>query len=241
MSVSDGFKKFEQKRKGAFKKAQEAENTARGIPLPIGTQGDCVSVEMKCGTTTKKSTPFINLIVLTTSPADKKDKRCQKTWFISDSEGASDTDRWEWMLNDLENAGLPREIRTEYKDFEKEVVGYFNNNKVRMNYRVVEDQYAQDNVNINLYAADNLGESENKEEKQEEQEEKEEKTETSSETESPKEEDTPENEEGYEVVTHLGIDYYLIGEGDAEGTVKIKSMKSGRVKEVSEDKIKEKE
>lgn len=240
-AVSTEFEKYFAKKKASFAEAQKAENESRGAPIPVGVTGICVVKDMTATLSRSKKVPMITLSCTVESPSEYNGKSFQRTWFISESEKASEADRYEWMLNDLENAGLPRDLRENHEGL-VDICDYFISSGNKLDFEIVEDQYSTNNRRANIYARpDSPGNGQasdsgsvkspdpapEKEEPAQEPEAKEE----------PQAESAPSNGGG-EIVKYMSLDYELLGEGEAEGTMKIKSCSTGRIREVSEDKIK---
>lgn len=145
--VSDSFKKFQQKKHNAFDKARKAENTLGGIPMPIDTNFEAQFVGVTADID-DKGRAFVKMDLVVTTPENFTGKKVIGYWMLFDSEKATEADRMAWMLNDLENMGLPREVRETHDDFVSDVLGWFENNTPIVKGRVVKDAQANDGKRI---------------------------------------------------------------------------------------------
>ena len=145
--VSDGFKKYQQKKHAAFDKARKAENTLGGIPMPIDTKFEAKFVSVKADMDDKQR-PYVKMDLVVTSPEQFAGKKVGCYWLLFDSANATEADRFGWMLNELENMGLPREIRVDHEDFGDDVLGWFIKNEPTIKGRVVKDEKANDGKRI---------------------------------------------------------------------------------------------
>lgn len=147
VQVSDGFKKYQQKKHAAFDKARKAENTLGGIPMPIDTNFEAKFVSVKADVD-DKGRSYVKMDMVVTFPEQFAGKKVGNYWLLFDSANATEADRFGWMLNEMENMGLPREIRENHDDFVEDVLGWFVSNEPTCKGRVQKDAQANDGKRI---------------------------------------------------------------------------------------------
>jgi len=95
--------------------AKAAEANLNNIPIPIGWEGDCKVVDMVADVS-KAGNMYINFFLLPINDEKYGDKPFAKNYTLKEStyEGTTTSveQKIEKFLNDMERAGLPREVRT---------------------------------------------------------------------------------------------------------------------------------
>lgn len=146
--ISSDFEQYEMKHQSAVQEAKEAENTMGGISLPIGAMGTAVVTDMTA-TKTKPSTanpngmPMITFTATVTEPVEFQGRKLTKRYLLGDSkkkngEPITFAQKLGWCLNELENAGLPREIRLKQT---ADIIDWWLAENRLVSYHVQADQY----------------------------------------------------------------------------------------------------
>lgn len=147
MSMSPKFAKFAAKTTGgAFDKARKEEARIGGCPLPVGAKGIAIVGKVNC-TETKAygddpgGDPRIEITLEVDSPEEYRGKKITGSglaYNIRATEKSTIEESFQRALDALEQLGLPREIRTEYKDF-SECIEYFEQEPRMVEFLVVDD------------------------------------------------------------------------------------------------------
>lgn len=133
--VSEGFSKFRSRNQSAIADAKKAENTMSTCKMPVGWDGQAVCTAGVADQgkdrkddkgNTVEGRPFVRLEFEVVNDPQYSGSKFSKVWSFFDSEKLDAATRYEWFLNDLENLGLPREVRETYED-ETELMDYFIN------------------------------------------------------------------------------------------------------------------
>lgn len=147
--VSPSFTKFLAKNSEAVKHAKEAENTMQTCAMPIGWKGQviCVDAVADKGKDRKddkgnvvEGRDFIRLEFSVVNDSEYQGKKAAVVWVFFDTDKATSMDRFEWCLNELENLGLPREVRQGFNDI-SEVLEHFSNGDEVFEAEVVENKF----------------------------------------------------------------------------------------------------
>ena len=158
--VSSDFAKWQERSTNKLAESKKAENTMGGIPFPVGHTGVCTVIDMTAGVTKNKNIPY-----MTIKCASSDGKKFSKMYMFSTSEKATFADRWSWMLNEFENAGMPREFREEHGDSAESLINYFlGEEEIKMSFEVVADTYQQSGRNIRFGMPDGVAQLEKEQE-----------------------------------------------------------------------------
>ena len=152
--VSQGFENFMARNEHSFEDAKKAENNMGGIPLPIDAEGEATVLSITADVSKKKAdgkggNPYIRIEYVVNSPEQFVGKKFTRIHTLFDSANATKADRMEWTLNDLENHGLPREIRTGYKAF-SEVLDWFDVEDRTIKYKVAASDYGNEGKEVKI-------------------------------------------------------------------------------------------
>jgi len=147
--VSATFGKFLAKKATQIEEAKKAENTMQTCLMPVGWKGQmvCVAAVADKGKdskddkgNTQEGREYVRLEFSVVNDAAYQGKKASLMWQIYDSANATATQRFEWMLNEMENLGLPRELRQGFNDF-TEVLNHFLNSDEVYEGEVVHNSY----------------------------------------------------------------------------------------------------
>lgn len=147
--VSQSFGKFLAKKSTQIEEAKKADNTMQTCPMPVGWKGHMVCVDAVADTgkqtkddkgNTKEGRNYVRLEFSVVNDSHYQGKKGSLMWQLYDSENATSTQRFEWMLNEMENLGLPRKTREEYNDF-SEILNHFIASDEVYEAEVVHNQY----------------------------------------------------------------------------------------------------
>lgn len=137
--VSSDFMKWQEKSSNKLAESKKAENTMGGIPFPDGHSGICTVLDVSASLTKNKKVPYISFKCVSDCG-----KKFTKMYLFSDSEKATGADRWSWMLNELENAGMPREYREANGDTAEGIIDYYMaGEEIKMSFEVSKDAYGK--------------------------------------------------------------------------------------------------
>ena len=147
MPISNKFQKFAAKTtSGTFDKTRKEEARIGGCHLPVGAKGLAIVAKINC-TETKPygddagGDPRIEITLEVESPEEYRGKKISGSGLnfnIKEGEKQSIEDAFARALDALELLGLPREIRTEYKDF-SECIEYFEQEPRKIEFTVLDD------------------------------------------------------------------------------------------------------
>lgn len=215
--VSADFMRIAEKKANKLQEVKKAENTSRGIPLPVGTTGKAVLSDFVAGVSKgKNKNPYIRIEakVMETTEGDKhQGKTISKFWSFYDSDGASYEDRWGYFLNDMENMGLPRNVREEDGDDPNALAEWVCGGDERIIEFAVIDGYKAGTKDVTMVAL----------EAEELQTDEEKKAVTTS-------------EDG-KFCMYLDKKNEILEELE-DGKIKIKSVENGRIRDIPKDKVK---
>lgn len=149
MTISDKFKKFAAKTtKGKFDAARKAESMAGGCSLPVGTTGVAVVSDIVMSFTKDKGDvpgyPIITIKLGVETPEESQGVTIDGSgliYWIKDSANQTEDVAWQRFLDDLEDIGLPREIRMNYEDI-MEIEEWFKEAPRKVSYTVIKDTFA---------------------------------------------------------------------------------------------------
>ena len=114
--VSDAFSTFTSKNEHKLEEAKTAEKQTRGIPLPVGTVGVAVISDARADRAkSPPNNPYVIVEITVLEPEEHRGVKIPGCFHsIWDSENMSAAGRFAILLDDLENMGLPREIREKH-------------------------------------------------------------------------------------------------------------------------------
>lgn len=157
--VSSDFGKFMSRNSTAVQEAKEAENTMRTCAMPIGWQGKAVCVGGKADKSkdkkdekgqTKEGSPYVILEFNVVDDEKYKGDNFSRLWFLSDTAKATAMDRFEWMLNEFENLGMPHELRADEDAGMEEFLNFFTEGDAVFSAEVVSNSYSRDGKEVKL-------------------------------------------------------------------------------------------
>lgn len=99
------------------------------IPVPVGWAGQCKVLDM-IADVSKKGNMYVNMD-LTPTEGEYAGKKITKNWTFSQTEKMSPADQMERFLNDLEIAGMPRELRVSFEGIEELINWWLDPDYVR--------------------------------------------------------------------------------------------------------------
>lgn len=143
--------KFYGKHEKGLQEAKKAENMMQTCAMPIGWKGDVVVVgavadrskdrkDQKGNTVEGNDYHRIEFQVI--GDPDYAGKKASIGASFYTSEKATAEDRYSWWLNQLENLGLPRDIRENHEGAE-ELLGYFTNSDETFEMEIVKASYVR--------------------------------------------------------------------------------------------------
>ena len=156
--VSPGFNNFMAKNQKAVEAAKEAENTMATCIMPVGWEGQCVCVDAVADQSKDKKredgtiqagNPYIRLEFQVVGDESYTGKKFSKLWMFNDTAKATAADRFEWCLNEMENLGLPQELRKTFDSID-ELLNHFITADVVYECRVVKNDYTRDNKEVKI-------------------------------------------------------------------------------------------
>lgn len=120
VKVSADFNKFMSRNAKAVEEAKMADNSMSTCKMPVGWKGFCICVGAEAGKendrkddkgNTVVGRDFIRLDMNVVNDEQYSGAKFTKKWQFWDTEKATAMERFEWCMNDLENLGLPGEMR----------------------------------------------------------------------------------------------------------------------------------
>lgn len=120
VKVSSSFNKFMAKNSDAVQEARQAENTMMTCKMPVGWTGSCICVGAIADKgkdrkdekgNTREGNEYVRLEFEVINDEKYAGAKFAVAWSFYDSEKATAMDRFQWMLNAMENMGLPEEVR----------------------------------------------------------------------------------------------------------------------------------
>jgi hypothetical protein len=150
VKVSSAFSKFMSKNAKAVEEAKTAENTMMTCKMPVGWKGNCVCVGAEADKgkdrkddkgNTQEGREYVRLEFSVVNDEEYAGAKFSTAWSFFDSEKASAVDRFGWMLNEMENMGLPGEIRRAPDTTMDDILGHFINSDTVYEAEVVHNSY----------------------------------------------------------------------------------------------------
>jgi hypothetical protein len=152
VSVSSDFNKFYGRHQMAINEAKKAENSMSSGPCPVGWEGNAILLEAAAEVgkdrkddkgNTVPGNPRVRMKFGIVGDQAYQGKTFQKFWSFYASANASEMDRYEWFLNEMENMGLPRAVRESHDD-PSELLQWFVDNELVFHARCESDDYSRD-------------------------------------------------------------------------------------------------
>ncbi len=165
VKVSSSFNKFLAKNATAVAEAKTAENTMMTCKMPVGWKGHCVCVGGVADTgkdrkddkgNVQAGNDFVNLDFNVVNDEEYPGAKFSLHWSFYDSEKATAIDRFTWMLNAMENLGLPREVREDPEASMETIIGHFIDKDTIYECEVVHNAFVrgdQKEVKVRLVEA----------------------------------------------------------------------------------------
>jgi hypothetical protein len=165
VKVSSEFNKFLSRNAKAIEEAKVAENSMQTCKMPVGWKGNCVCVGGEAGKgkdrkdekgNTQEGREYVRLEFSVINSEEYAGSKFVVNWSFWDTEKATAMDRFEWCLNELENMGLPGEIRRSPDTTMEEILGFFINGETVYECEVSHNAYRrgdQKEVKVRLVEA----------------------------------------------------------------------------------------
>lgn len=148
--VSASFNKFLSKNNTVVQEAKKAENTMMTCKMPIGWKGHAVCVDGVADKgkdrkddkgNTQEGNEYVRLDFNVVNDEHFAGAKFSVAWSFYDSEKATAGDRFTWMLNEMENLGLPRQIRESEDTSMEDILEYFIKADAVYDCEVVHNSY----------------------------------------------------------------------------------------------------
>lgn len=165
VKVSSEFNKFLSRNAKAIEDAKAAENSMQTCKMPVGWKGYgvCVSGEAGKGKdrkdekgNTQEGREYIRLDFNVVNDEEYAGSKFSTNWSFWDTEKATALDRFEWCLNEMENLGLPGEMRRSPDTTIEDMINFFVNGDIVYECEVVHNAYRrgdQKEVKVRLVEA----------------------------------------------------------------------------------------
>jgi hypothetical protein len=165
--VSSNFNKFMSKNSTAVSEAKEAENTMMTCKMPIGWKGQavCVGGEADKGKDRKddkgqvqEGREYVRLEYNVINDPEYTGAKFSRAWSFFDSEKATAIDRFTWMLNEMENMGLPSDIRKSEDTTMEDLLNFFIDSDEVYEAEVVKNEYRRgDQKEVQVRRVESVG------------------------------------------------------------------------------------
>lgn len=165
VKVSADFNKFMSRNAKAIAEAKAAENTMSTCKMPVGWKGSAVCTGGEAGKgkdrkdekgNTQEGRDFVRLEFNVINDQEYAGSKFSIQWSFWDTEKATAMDRFEWMLNEMENLGLPGEVRRSPDTTMDDLLNHFVNTDTVYEAEVVHNAYRrgdQKEVKVRLIEA----------------------------------------------------------------------------------------
>jgi hypothetical protein len=156
IKISSEFTSALNRKAASVEAARKAENTMSTCKMPVGWHGQAVCVGAEAGKTKDKKDDkgqvvegktFVRLDFNVINDQQFSGAKCSRIWFVYEDHKNSMEDRFAWCLNGMENLGLPRTLRENYKEFE-ECLEYFTNSDEVFDIEVAATTYSTDGKEV---------------------------------------------------------------------------------------------
>jgi len=150
VKVSSEFNKFLSRNAKAVQEAKEAENTMQTCKMPIGWKGYCVCTGAEAGKrkdrkdekgNTQEGREYMRLEFNVVNDTEYAGSKFVLNWSFWDTEKATALDRFEWALNEMENLGLPRELRASPDTTPADILNFFAKGDTVYECEVIRNEY----------------------------------------------------------------------------------------------------
>lgn len=146
--------------------AKKAENTMQTCKMPVGWSGGAIVVDAIAdkGQDRKdakgaivEGREYVRIEFQVVNDEKFAGSKFSRFWSFYDSEKATAMDRFQWMLNDLENLGLPREIRENDASTLEDILGYFLEADVLYHCEVKNNDFSRDKKEVQVSQLQTVG------------------------------------------------------------------------------------
>ena len=150
VKVSSDFNKFLSRNAKAVEEAKVAENTMQTCKMPIGWSGHCICVGGEAGKqkdtkdekgNTQEGRHYARLEFNVINSDEYAGSKFVTNWQFWDTEKATAMNRFEWCLNELENLGLPGDVRRSPDVTIDEMLAFFVNTDTVYECEVVHNAF----------------------------------------------------------------------------------------------------
>jgi len=150
VKVSSDFNKFLSRNAKAVEEAKSADNSMSTCKMPVGWKGFCICVGAEAGKdpdrkdekgNTQVGRDFVRLDFNVVNDEGYSGSKFVKKWQFWDTEKATAMDRFEWCLNELENLGLPGEVRRSPDTTIEDMLNFFINGDKVFGCEVKHNEY----------------------------------------------------------------------------------------------------
>lgn len=150
VKVSADFNKFLSRNAKAVEEAKTAENSMSTCKMPVDWKGFCIVTGAVADKgkdrkddkgNTQPGRDFIRLDFNVVNDEEYAGAKFSLMWQFWDTEKATAMDRFEWCMNDLENLGLPGEVRRDPSTTMEDILAYFSSSDKVYGAEVVHNSY----------------------------------------------------------------------------------------------------
>lgn len=150
VKVSADFNKFLSRNAKAVEEAKTAENSMSTCKMPVDWKGFCIVTGAVADKgkdrkddkgNTQPGRDFIRLDFNVVNDEEYAGAKFSLMWQFWDTEKATAMDRFEWCMNDLENLGLPGEVRRDPSTTMEDILAYFTSSDKVYSAEVVHNSY----------------------------------------------------------------------------------------------------
>lgn len=165
--VSASFNKFLSKNNTAVQEAKKAENTMQTCKMPVGWKGHAVVVDAVADKgkdrkdekgNTQEGNEYVRLEFNVVNDEQYAGSKFSLAWSFYDSQNATAADRFTWMLNAMENLGLPREMRESDDTSMDDILNFFLSQDTVYEAEVVTNTYRRgDQKEVKVHRLEDVG------------------------------------------------------------------------------------
>lgn len=152
VKVSSSFNKFMAKNSDGIQEARQADNTMMTCKMPVGWTGPCICIGAEADKgkdrknedgSTVEGREYVRLEFEVINDEKYAGSKFSRAWSFFDSEKATAVDRFQWMLNEMENMGLPEEMRKSEETTMEDLLKFFAGNDTVYTATVEHNAYRQ--------------------------------------------------------------------------------------------------
>lgn len=143
---------------GGIDEAKQAEASMNNIPVPVGWKGRCQVIDMFMDVSKPKAggggqNPYINWVMTPVEDEKYNGKKISKNYTLNESVNqttkavSTPAMKFERFLNELEWAGMPRELRVGWEDIDQIIEWWLDPDEQRL----VDVEVAQNGQYTNVY------------------------------------------------------------------------------------------